>query len=42
MTYRPPGLASALLLSGLALAAAAWLAWAWGGGRPVDRDGPSC
>jgi len=40
MAYRPPGLATALLLSGLALAAAAWLAR--GGGRPVDRDETSC
>jgi hypothetical protein len=41
MAYRPPGLAPALLLSGLALAAAAWLARR-GGGRPVDRTAASC
>ena len=36
MTYRPPGLASTLLLSGLALAATAWLAR---GGRAAGGQG---
>jgi hypothetical protein len=40
MTYRPPGLAAALWLSGLALAVAAWLAP--GGARRVDGAGPRC